>query len=144
MGNKFAPEYSKKEKVKRILITSFIFIPSFVATQYYLKSIDIDSFIEQQYGACSGAELLFYSLFIGFPLLISVPLIFYASFRGVRVFRHKQDPIQGEKVWKTRKYHYGLHAYIKYIFLLCLGLCIMCLTFPGIEYAKEYIEMANK
>ncbi len=58
----------------------------------------------------SGTAVLFYTLFVGFPLLFALATAVFATRRGLKILRDKQVPYQREKVFRPTRIRRGRTA----------------------------------
>jgi len=143
----FAPEYSKRERIRLLVKYLLIFAPLIATTQWWFFPW-FDEYIKiahcLHYGEFTGTHLVFYGLFIGIPATFLLFLFFTEGVRNIRIFRKEQHPLPDEKVFRPTKYTYGRVAKLKtlpifFVLAALFGFCIY-----GFSAANNIIAMVEE
>ena len=140
--NGYAPEYTKKEKI--VLLAKYLTIAagSIALIEWYLLpkfSLYIDNISCYDYKWFTGFEIMFYGLFVGFPLGLAIILFCLEGFRNLKVLQLNQNPLPNERVWKPTKYSYGLKAKVKPIGFFTLLTLLVLLSILGAYKASQLL-----
>lgn len=144
--NKFAPEYSKKERIVLMLKHAAWAIPLFVITKFvFLPWFEVyaENAHCYRYGNITGTQVVFYGLFVGLPLLSAILVFLLEGPNCIKILRFAQSPLPGEKVFKPTKYVYGFRAKLKPLFLFIVMTFFIGLSIKGIYSANQIISMIN-
>jgi hypothetical protein len=141
--DEYAPQYSKRERISLAIKLIALIFPFFIALKFWL----LPWFSEYaknahcyNYGSFTGVHVVFYGLFVGVPLFISLLLVAVGGKKIFKIIQLGQYPLPGEKVSTPTKYVYGFRAKINsYIFILCL-LIFVGLAVKGYVWATEIIN----
>ena len=149
-GAEFAPEYSKREKLRLLLMHIAWAFPLFIVTQHFFLpwfSLYIQQAHCYHYAGWAGNELVFYGLFVGLPVSLVVILLLIEGPRTMRILlspnRSAQNPLPNEKVFKPTRYTYGAKAKIKPTILLMLLMLLLAMSIRGIFWAQDIIAMTS-
>jgi len=141
--DKYAPEYSKRERVVIVVKHILWFAPLYFVTQYYFFPW-LNKFAEKahcyKYGSITGVHILLYGLFVGMPLFFALVLLAIEGARNLRIISVGQNPLPHEKVLKKTKYKYGVKAKIGPYLFFFLCAVFMAFSIQGISWANELIE----
>ncbi|KZY39575.1 hypothetical protein A3754_12465 [Alcanivorax sp. HI0083] len=124
----WAPQYSKGERIVRLLCHAGWAAPLFLLTEFFFFPW-FERYMEtahcHHYGSLNGLELVIYSLFIGLPLGLALVVLAIEGRHSLQILRLGQSPLPGEKVFRPTRYVYGNRARIKPVifFLLVVFLC---------------------
>ena len=147
--NKYAPEYSKSERFKILLMHLAWAVPLFSVTKLYFLPW-FKSYSENaqcyNYGTFSGYHVVFYTVFIVLPLLPVITLFLIEGKRNIKIIKIGQNPLEGEKVFRRTKYKYGMRAKIQPYLFFTILLFLVGLSVRGYFWANEIIvnaEIAN-
>ena len=139
----FAPEYTKRERITLVIKYLSIGLPMLAFFEYWFFP-RMGAFGEvahcYDFGLFNGVELLFYGVFVGLPLSLAVMLLAFECKRLMLVFKHKQAPPPGYKVFKPTEYKYGNKALFQPVLFLMLLSGLLLLSAHGVGSAKEIIE----
>lgn len=142
----FAPEYTKREKVVWLVKVFSWVVPLFILTQYWFLPW-FEGYVKKShcfnYGSYTGTELVFYGIFVGFPVSLVIVLVALEGSKAISVFKIGQYPLPGEKVFKPTKYVYGFKARIRPLILLLLLGFLLGFSIWGYFSASEIIDMAH-
>ncbi len=109
----YAPLYSKRERIRIALWLAALLLPFTLFLQYWLRP-RVEAYARfancQVYGDINGVHVLLYAIFTGAPLFMALLLLLLFGRRSMRLFRHRQDPLPGEKVLRKTRYRYGRAA----------------------------------
>ncbi len=125
----YAPEYTKKEIIDKIIKISIWLVPLTLATELWLFDW-FDEYVKNancyQYGSITGVHLVFYWVFVGIPLTFFGILAFFEGSRSLKILKLGRNPLPDEKVYKKTKYKYGWKAKIHPLIIIT-GLCFLVL-----------------
>jgi hypothetical protein len=144
--NNLAPEYTNREKITLIIKYLSIGLPIITFFKYwFFPKMDVFSAAAHCYdfGPLSGVQLLFYGVLVGLPLSIFVVLLVLDGKRCLLIFKHKQAPPPGYKVFKPTKYKYGNKALLQPTVLVIIYGGLLLLSVHGIGSAKEIINSSK-
>lgn len=132
LGNdmsEYAPEYTKKEIIEKVIKMSIWFIPLMLVTHFWFFDW-FGKYVENahchQYGPITGVHLVFYWLFVGIPLFSFAVLALCEGNRSLKILKVGQNPLPNEKVYKKTKYKYGWKAKVHPVIILS-SLCFLVL-----------------
>ncbi|MDX1588130.1 MAG: hypothetical protein R3296_04265 [Oleiphilaceae bacterium] len=113
MPEEYAPQYSEKQK--RLLVFVMVTLSALlilgVQTLLFPQLMAFASVAHcYEILGVEGPRLLLYGIFTGLPLLLALTLGAWFSWRGLRIVRHRQTPLPGEKVFQTRPIVFGDRA----------------------------------
>ena len=122
--NEYTEVYTKREKIYRILIyitiAAIIILPCEKWFFPWLSWFASTAHCHELWGV-SGIKLLWYGLFVGIPFVFIFPYGVYGLFRGHKIIKQKQVPLNGEKYFNKVKISKGksaiLQGYAHYIIL---------------------------
>lgn len=112
-GVEYAPMYSKSERLRLVTFHFCWLIPAFIIYQYYFlpKFREFMAHAECiEIASTKGMEIIFFGLFVGFPLLTAVIIFIVQGLRAIRAFKAGQYPPPNEKVFQQTAYKYGVKA----------------------------------
>ena len=141
--DKFAPEYTKRERVILTIKYLSVGLPVMSFFQYWFFP-NMETFGKvahcYDFGVFNGVELIFYGVFVGIPLSLALMLFAFGGRRCLLILKLKQTPPPGYKVFKPTAYKYGNKALIQPIALLlcCFGLVLFSIY--GIGSAQDIIN----
>ena len=92
------------------------------------------------FGEVNGVTVLFYSYFVGFPVLLAVVLYATQGSKSIRAFRAAQYPAPDIKVFKLTKYKYGLRARSLALIPLISILLLLCMSIWGAAQAQKWTK----
>ena len=125
----YAPQYSIKERTVILLKVMAFMVPLFLASKYWFfpwYKLNVDVAHCYKFGSINGLHIIFYGLFMGFPLLTALILFIIEGIRSIKIIKIGQTPLPGQKVFKPTKYVYGMKAKLRsaafLIFLLIVTL----------------------
>ena len=131
---KYAEEFSKSEKIKRILLFLLLgllviivqkkWILPFIA--WYADTVHCHNPL-----GYSGITVMWYSVFVGFPLFSAMIISAVTVPVGYKGLIDGQFPPKGVKVYKPTKIDFGVKAKIKSIFLLLIPSFLIVITVWG-------------
>ncbi len=129
----YAEEYPKTEKYKRVFL--FILLGGLcviINEKWFLPFLNwyVDTVYCHQPFGYSGISVLWYSLFVGIPLLVVLLSIPY-DFICIRAIRQQQFPPQGMKVYKPTKIRRGWQANAQALFFLLITFCFIVFSVWG-------------
>ena len=119
----YAPEYTKKERLKIVLMHLACTIPVIlIAKLWFLPWFNeyADNAHCYDYDYFTGTQVVLYSIFIGIPISFALLIFAIEGTRSLRVIRLGQNPLPGEKVFRPTKYSYGFRARVKPVAVLLL------------------------
>lgn len=131
---KYAEEFSKKEKYRRILL--IILVAIFIVITHEKWVFPFISWYANT-AHChtplgySGISVLWYSIFVGLPLFCSFLIGVVAIPLGIKALRDKQFPPKGVKVYKPTKILRGWKAKLKSIILLFIPMVLILMSIWG-------------
>lgn len=96
------------------------------------------------YGSFTGVHVVFYGVFVGIPLLSALLVFAVEGPRSIKVIQLGKNPLPNEKVYKSKKYSYGLKARIKPFLLFVVLLFLVGLSIRGIFWANDIIDLPKK
>lgn len=112
-GVEYAEEYTPAGRRKFAIKTFAVAIPAFLLLQFWAFP-QLDHFAKtsecQQYFGHSGAELLFYGIFVGLPLLCAALVGVPVALSGIRILREGRSPPKGVKVLQRTRVRRGAAA----------------------------------
>lgn len=102
MTEEFAPVYTKRERIRLLVIHTTIGL-SLVAVAELVFFPWLGEFTKtancQSYLGINGGLLLVYGAFVGIPLLFAMTMAAIFGTRGIKILRQGQTPPRGEKVF---------------------------------------------
>ena len=143
--SEYAPEYTKKERLRMVAVHSAWGIPFILVTEYWFfpwLTDYADHAHCYHYGSFTGSELLLYSVFIGFPVVTGLLILAMEGKRSLQVLRVGQSPLPGEKVFIPTKYTYGVRAKMRPFMMICVVVSLLILSFMGV-FSVEEISMPS-
>ncbi|WP_221798877.1 hypothetical protein [Oceanobacter mangrovi] len=126
----YAPQYSKQERLRIVLLNLAWFIPLYLASDLWLGDWLTDYLKHSGClvsGDISRAQLVMYGLFGGFPLFAAFLLAVFEGRRSIKVLQLGQDPLPGEKVFRKTLYRYGWQTRIRPTIVLA-AIVVLLLT----------------
>lgn len=127
---KQAPQYSPKEKIRRIG-AACVFLVLAVAAIEWAKPV------LERWLACrhDGNAIMLYAVFAGYPSFLAAGLLALNGRMFYRVWRQRQYPPQGMKTYRPTPYVYGGKARLR-----AAGFFLICAFLLGIAaYAAVYV-----
>lgn len=110
---RYAPQYSKAERQKRILHALLLAAPLIISIEYlllpWLRSA-IQAAPCYQWQNWSGLELLWYGLFVGLPASIGLIQLLLSLPQALASFRQRQYPPAGVKTFRPVQIRQGVVA----------------------------------
>lgn len=136
----YAEEFTQKEKYQRIALTmlfaTFIVITHekwvFPFISWYASTAHCHTPL-----GFSGASVLWYSVFVGLPLLCAIVIGVVSIPLGIKGLRDKQFPPQGIKVYKPTKIMRGWKATVKSAMHLVIPIALILMSIWGIFQAGK-------
>jgi len=140
--SKLAPEYTSQEALRVlafhlvwavpvVVIAKLWFIPWFA--EYADRAHCYD------YGFITGTQLILYAGFVGIPITFAMIVFAFEGIRSLKVIRLGQDPLLGEKVFRTTKIRYGLRAGVQSVIVLLLLAGLLGLSVKGLFFVDEIV-----
>jgi hypothetical protein len=146
VGN-YSPEFTSEEK-KRLFLTRYLWIGLVCVIIILAFNPLFNNYVENMncydYGAFSGAHVVFYGLLVAPPILFGLLLLGYSVVRGQKVRALGQDPLPGEKLLKSRRFTYGAKAMIRYKAIFLVGVAVLIFSVPAKQQADVFIDMARE
>lgn len=113
MTEEFAPEYTKRERIRILVIYTTIGLilvavgelSFFAWLGEFSKTANCHS-----YFGINGERLLVFGVFVGIPLLFATTIAAIFGTRGVRILRQGRTPPKGEKVFRPTPIQRGPKA----------------------------------
>ena len=137
----FAPEYSKKEKIRYLAKYLFVGLAVIALSEYWLFPA-INNFAANspclEYFGMNGFVLLWYALFVGIPLASALFLWSLVGRRALRILRGGQVPAKGEKVFRATKIIRGSKAKYTAYALLVYPLIFVAIAVWGYTQAVTF------
>lgn len=141
--NKFAPEYTTREKVILVVKALAIGLPIMAFFKYWLLP-RLESFSAvahcYDFGFFNGIELVFYGVFIGIPVSFCLLLVGMEGKRSYLIFKYKISPPLGYKVYKPTEYKTGNKVLIKPLLLMMTCLVFMMFALSGFNTVRHIVE----
>lgn len=135
--------YTMQEKIKIICIHLAWLIPFVVFMEFWFFP-KLKIFSENancyNFGDVNGVTVLFYSYFVGLPILMAIIVYAIQGSKSIRAFRAAQYPAPDIKVFKLTKYKYGLRARSLALIPLIGILLLLCLSIWGADQAQEWTK----
>lgn len=138
--SEYAPEYTRKERLRIVAVHSGWVIPSFfVVVCWFIPWLTdyADQAHCYDYGSFKGSELLLYSAFVGLPVLTGLLVLAMEGKRSLQILRIGQSPLPGEKVFRPTKYTYGLRAKVRPFMVICMVVSLLILSLMGVSSVRE-------
>lgn len=143
----YAPEYTKRDRILIALKYMVLGVLLFGVAKFYFFPW-IERFLEEphcfNYGGFSGVQILFYGLFVGFPLSLAFVLFLIEGPRSIKVIKLGQNPLPNEKVLRPTQYTYGVKAKMKPFVLLASLIVLLGFSVRGVFWANDIIRMASE
>ena len=136
----YAEEYSKPERFRRMLLIFLLGVLILIINQkWYIPFISwyVDTVHCHKPIGYSGISVMWYSLFVGIPLLCALMIGLFTIPIGYKGLIHKQFPPKGVKVYKPTKILRGWKGNIKSIFHLLLPASLILLSVWGYFQVDE-------
>ena len=138
--SEFAPEYTKPEKLRIFALHLAWAIPVFIIAKFWLMPW-FDEYADRahcyDYGFVTGTQLVLYAGFVGIPISFALIIFAFEGIRSLRVIRLGQNPLPGEKVFRTTKYKYGVRARVQPVIVLLLFAALLGLSVKGMFSVDE-------
>jgi hypothetical protein len=138
--SEYAPEYTRKERLRIVAVHSAWVIPGFFVVEYWFIPWLTD-YADQahcyDYGRFTGSELLLYSVFVGLPVVTGLLVLVIEGKRSLQILRIGQSPLPGEKVFRPTKYTYGLRAKVRPFMVICMVVSLLILSLMGVSSVRE-------
>ena len=131
-GVEYAPMYSTRERIAILIKLVLWLVPLVLVLQFwffpFLREYAANANC-YDYGPVNGVHLIFFGLFVGLPLTLSVILFALEGPNFIRAFKAGQFPAPNQKVLRLTPYKYGNAARLQVslffiIILFLLGLSI--------------------
>ncbi|WNO60206.1 hypothetical protein [Rheinheimera sp. MMS21-TC3] len=112
----FAEEFSKVEKVKRVIL--YVLLGAFIVISHqkwllpYISWYANTAYCHTPFGY-SGVTVLWYGLFVGLPIFCAILVAAYSVPNGIKGLRDGQFPPKGVKVYKPTKIIRGRPSKVK-------------------------------
>lgn len=136
----YAEEYSKSEKYKRIVLALLLGILALIINEkWYLPFIRwyVDTVHCHTPFGYSGILVMWYSLFVGLPLLCALIIGPFTVPIGYRGLVDKQFPPKGYKVYKPTKIVRGWKSKFKSLFLILIPVYLIFFSIWGYFQVDE-------
>ncbi|MEH6448850.1 MAG: hypothetical protein V7765_09285 [Oleispira sp.] len=141
--NKYAPEYSKKERINFLLKHTLWVLPLYIVTDFWFFDW-LSEFSNNSncyyFGGITGSHLIFYSLFVGIPLSLFIIILALEGPRSIKIMKLGQNPLPDEKVFKKTKYKYGAKAKIQPIVTVVIAISLLIFAAWGYVQAYEITQ----
>lgn len=138
--SEYAPEYTRKERLRIVAVHSAWGIPGFFVVVYWFIPWLTD-YADQahcyDYSSFTGSELLLYSVFVGLPVVTGLLVLAMEGKRSLQILRIGQSPLPGEKVFRPTKYTYGLRAKVRPFMVICMVVSLLILSLTGVSSVRE-------
>jgi len=138
-----APEYTKRERITLFITYFSIGLPVLALFKYWFLP-RMETFGEAahcyDFGWFNGVQLMFYGVFVGIPLSLAIMLLVLEGKRLILVYKHKQTPPPGYKVFKPTEYTYGNKALFQPVLFSIVCVSLLVLSMHGIGSAKEITD----
>lgn len=131
-GIEYAPLHTIKERIIYIIKNLLWAIPTFLLLEFwFLPGLKIFSMNANchSYGPINGVHLLFYGIFVIFPLLLAIVMFIFEGPNAIKSFKIAQYPPPNKKVFRLTPYKYGRAArlyvvlnFIPLVFLVGLSI----------------------
>ncbi|NRB38560.1 MAG: hypothetical protein HRU20_08850 [Pseudomonadales bacterium] len=123
--HKYAPEYTKAEKLRLILKELIWAVPLYLVCEFWFFDW-LSEYSKHSncyfYGPITGLHLVMYGLFFLMPFCFGVISFHLLGKDALRVIKAGQHPLPNKKVFSKTKYVYGNKAKIKgYITVACVS-----------------------
>lgn len=115
-----------------LLLTNYGFLPWW---KHYTANAQC-----YHYGSFTGVDVVFYGLFAGLPLLLTITVGLYLILRAIKILKAGQDPLPGEKVLQKTRYKRGKKAKVHAIVLLLFPLIFLVIGVWGIGAAHQTLQ----
>ena len=138
--SEYAPEYTRKERLRIVAVHSAWVIPFFLVIEYWFFPWLTDYSDRAHcydYGSFTGSELLLYSVFVGLPAVTGLLVLAIEGKRSLQVLRIGQSPLPGEKVFRPTKYTYGLRTKVRPFMMICMVVSLLILSMMGVSSVRE-------
>jgi hypothetical protein len=139
---RYAPIYTKNERIKYFVKHALWVVPSFIFTQFwFFPFLDNYSKVAHcfDYGVLTGTHLVLYGVFVGLPLLLALLVFFTKGKKSLKIIKYGQDPLPNEKVFTKTAYIYGTKAKLRAYGVLAYILLALGLGVFGYFWANETI-----
>jgi hypothetical protein len=141
--NSHAPLYTKKERIRFVLINLAWGAPVFIIAKFWFFPW-LSTFANvahcYRFGAITGTQILLYSVFVGLPSLIAIGLLIISGPKNWRILSTGQTPLPDEKVFTPTKYRYGFRARMKPLAFVAILIFLLGLSVRGIFWAQDALE----
>ena len=138
--SEFAPEYTRKERLRIVAVHSAWVIPFFLVVEYWFFPWLTDYSDRAHcydYGSFTGSELLLHTVFVGLPIVTGLLVLAIEGKRSLQILRIGQSPLPGEKVFRSTKYTYGLRAKVRPFIVICMVVSLLILSLMGVSSVRE-------
>lgn len=143
-GVNYAPEYSTRERIRKILLYLSWIAPTLIAYKLwflpwlgeYAAHAHCDN-----YGPFTGAHIIFYSLFIGLPASMGIAFFALEGKDILKIYRLGQYPLPARKVFQPTKYVYGFSARLRATGYGVILFAIIGMSIWGYFAANEIINL---
>ena len=146
-GIGYAPQYTERERIKLVIKFAAILVPFSIVYKFWFLPW-LSEYASKahcyNYGSYTGTHILFYSLFVGMPLLFALILLALFGLTQLKAFKLGQYPPPNQKVLSPTKYVYGIKAKLRSILFFGCILFLIGLSIRGYYWANNIIELPIK
>jgi hypothetical protein len=147
MEPEFAPQYSPKERRRRLLV--HVVIGTLLGAALYwwalprFRSFSADASCEWIFGV-PGSTVLIYAAFVGAPLAAAILIVLLTARQSIETFASRRYPPPGRKVYRRVKIKKGWQA-IAYGLIPAMFIAYLCvLSSQGLMRAAELNREARQ
>lgn len=146
-GVDYAPMYTFNERLSLLLKHALWLAPLFLIIKFWL-SPHLKKYITEahchSYGPVNGVHLVFYGLFVGYPLFFALLIFLFEGFNAIDAFKFSQYPLPNQKVFRLTKYKYGRSAKNHALLILSpIPILIALSIWGGFQAYKLTIKIPN-
>lgn len=143
-GVNYAPEYSARERMRKILLILTWVAPTLIAYKLWFLPW-LGEYTAQahcdNYGPFTGAHIIFYGLFIGLPASMGIAFFVLEGKDILKIYRLGQYPLPTRKVFRPTKYVYGFRPRFRAVASGVILLAILGVSIWGYFAANEIINL---
>ena len=139
----YAEEFSKPEKIKRICLAMLLGVLGLIINEkWYLPFINwyVSTVHCHTPFGYSGISVMWYSIFVGLPLLCAFIIGVFSIPIGCKGLMHKQFPPKGMKVYNPTKILRGWKGNVKSIFFLLIPISLILFSVWGYFQATDLLQ----
>ncbi|MFC4310505.1 hypothetical protein ACFPN2_15545 [Steroidobacter flavus] len=140
MEPEFAPQYSPKERRRRLLLHAVLAALTGAALYWWalprFRSFSADAACQTIFGI-SGSTLLIYGAFVGAPLAAAIMIVLLTARQSIETFATRRYPPPGRKVYGRVKIKKGWQA-VAFALIPAMFITYLCvLSSQGMERASR-------